>query len=275
MRADYVDEDCERTCELFPAIDLLDGNFVRLAQGDYERRTIYGDRPELVVEQFIQAGALWVHVVDLNGARGEGPVNRDLIGRLTSVASGGGAKIQTGGGVRTREDAAALFEAGVSRVVVGTAAVKNPTVIAEIASLRGGEIAVGLDAHLRDPGVDGAHQAYGQWEVAVQGWTESSGQTLFGVLESAIRHGANAVVATDIARDGMLTGPSISLYADLLRFRSDTLTKFDVIASGGVSGIDDVALLAAMPGLDGVIAGRAIYDGLLDVEDAVRVCRGR
>ncbi len=274
MHADHNGGGRERVCELFPAIDLLDGNFVRLAQGDYERRTVYGDRPELVVELFLQAGARWVHVVDLNAARGEGPINRSLIGRLTSIASGGGAKVQTGGGVRTRDDASALYDAGVSRVVVGTAAVKNPEVIGEIASLQGGLIAVGLDAHLRDLGVDAAPGAFGQWDVAVQGWTESSGQSLFDVLAAAIGNGANAVVATDIARDGMLSGPSMSLYRDLLRFRADTRTEFDVIASGGVSGIGDVEQLAAMKGLDGVIAGRAIYDGLLDVKAAVSVCRG-
>ncbi len=253
-----------RSCELFPAIDLLNGSFVRLAQGDYERRTVYGDDPATIVAGFITAGAKWIHIVDLNAARGEGPVNRPLIGRLTALAAESGALVQTGGGVRTAADAEALFEAGVARVVVGTAAVRNPDVINEISALGGGAVAVGLDAHLRpDSG----------WDVAVQGWTQASGKGLLDVLNQAVGNGATAVVATDISRDGMLTGPSLPLYTELLGHRLLHGLEFDIIASGGVSGPDDVAELAALPGMDGVIAGRAIYEGLLDVATAVQLCR--
>ncbi len=253
-----------RPCELFPAIDLLNGSFVRLAQGDYERRTVYGDDPTAIVAGFIDAGARWIHIVDLNAARGEGPVNRALIARLTAHAALSGARVQTGGGVRSAADAASLFEAGVARVVVGTAAVRNPAVIKEINELGGGAVAVGLDAHLREDSV---------WDVAVQGWTQSSGLRLVDVLDQAVGNGASAVVATDIARDGMLTGPSMPLYSDLLRHRTQKRMSFDVIASGGVSGPNDVAELAALEGLDGVIAGRAIYEGLLDVATAIQLCR--
>ncbi len=267
MRTDDLarrSDDVSRPCELFPAIDLLNGSFVRLAQGDYERRTVYGDDPSTVVSRFIEAGAKWIHIVDLNAARGEGPVNRGLITRLTELAGRSGTNVQTGGGVRSADDAASLFDAGVARVVVGTAAVRTPQVVGEISSLSAGAVAVGLDAHLRADSV---------WDVAVQGWTQSSGLRLVDVLDQAIGNGASAVVATDIARDGMLTGPSLALYADLLLHRAASGTDFDVIASGGVAGPEDVRALAELSGLDGVIAGRAIYEGFLDVLSAVQICR--
>jgi phosphoribosylformimino-5-aminoimidazole carboxamide ribotide isomerase len=251
--------------ELFPAIDLLHGSYVRLSQGDYNRQTIYGADPSEIVAQFIDAGAAWIHVVDLNAARGDGPVNRELIQRLAQQAKMAGVKLQSGGGVRTVDDAKALFGAGVNRVVVGTAAVRNPTVVNEIATIGLGLVAVGLDAH---------HRPDGSWDVAVQGWTEGSGESLFAVLERSIENGATAVVATDIARDGMLTGPAVQLYVDILSFAAKNEVQLDVIASGGVSGPADVETLAALPGLTGVIAGRAIYEGHLDVADGVRICRG-
>jgi phosphoribosylformimino-5-aminoimidazole carboxamide ribotide isomerase len=250
-------------CELFPAIDLLDGSVVRLQQGDYDRSTHYGSDPFEIVDRFLSAGARWIHLVDLNAARGDGPANRALIASIVARTEGA-VWIQTGGGVRSVDDARALFESGVRRVVVGTAAVRNPRVVADIARLDSGQVAVGLDAH----------RGEGNWEVAVQGWTQSSGRGLLDVLDEALSNGAAAVVATDIARDGMLSGPSVELYELLLEHRRVSRLSFDVVASGGVSGIDDVAALAAMDGLDGVIAGRAIYEGLLDVEAAVRVCRG-
>jgi phosphoribosylformimino-5-aminoimidazole carboxamide ribotide isomerase len=254
--------------ELYPAIDLLDGSCVRLAQGDYGRSTVYGSDPVEVALRFIDAGTAWVHIVDLNAARGDGPVNRRLIAAVATACAERGVSVQTGGGVRSVEDAAALFDAGVRRVVVGTAAVKRPGVVAEIVALQAGAVAVGLDAHGREP-VDGVPS---RWDVAVQGWTESSGQDLFDVLDIAVSNGATAVVATDISRDGMLTGPAIPLYARLVdHLRADGLCE--VIASGGVSSLDDVVTLAQMPDIGGVIAGRAIYEGLLDVRAGVNVCR--
>ncbi len=253
-----------RQTELYPAIDLLDGSCVRLAQGDYDRKTVYSADPHEVVQGFIDAGTLWVHIVDLNAARGDAVGNRAVISKLTELASSASVHIETGGGVRTVADAAALFQAGVSRVIVGTAAVKRPEVMAEMVSIGGGEVAVGLDAHWRDD----------MWNVAVQGWTEVSGQSLFEVLAQAVDHGAHAVIATDIARDGMLTGPATQLYRDLLQFSTErTDSRLAVIASGGVAGPHDVLELAQLEGLAGVIAGRAIYEGRLNVADAVRLCR--
>jgi phosphoribosylformimino-5-aminoimidazole carboxamide ribotide isomerase len=251
--------------ELFPAIDLLDGSYVRLSQGDYGRSTVYGNDPGEIVAQFISAGAHWIHVVDLNAARGDGPVNRAVISTLATQCSTAGVKLQTGGGVRSVNDAHALFDSGVSRVVVGTAAVRQPSVISDITqACPGGLVAVGLDAHL---------QPNGSWDVAVQGWTQASGKLLFDVLEESIANGATAVVATDIARDGMLTGPATQLYVDILKFAVTWNIALDVIASGGVSGPKDVSDLAALSGLAGVIAGRAIYEGHLDVAEGVQICR--
>jgi phosphoribosylformimino-5-aminoimidazole carboxamide ribotide isomerase len=255
----------ERPTELYPAIDLLDGACVRLAQGDYERKTVYSSDPVEVVAGFIAAGASWIHIVDLNAARGQGPQNRKTIATLTEQARRADVRVQTGGGVRSSSDAAGLFDAGVARVIVGTAAVKQPQVVSDIAALNAGEVAVGIDAHLAANGV---------WEVAVQGWTESTGRSLFDVLGASIANGATAVIATDIARDGMLTGPATQLYLDLIAFAATSAQPgLSIIASGGISGPDDVAALANIPGLAGVIAGRAIYEGLLDVAVGVELCR--
>jgi phosphoribosylformimino-5-aminoimidazole carboxamide ribotide isomerase len=250
--------------ELFPAIDLLDGRCVRLSQGDYGRSTVYGDDPVAMAEAFIAAGAIWVHIVDLDAAKGLGPVNRPLIAAVAKRCGESNVRIQTGGGVRSVADAAELFDAGVSRVVIGTAAVKTPAVVAEAVALKAGEVAVGIDAHRTTDGM---------WEAAVQGWTESSGLDLFHVLSTAVTNGATAVVATDISRDGMLTGPAIELYRDLLAFRGSVAPSLQVVASGGLSSLADVVELADMDGLAGVIAGRAIYEGLLDVADGVAACR--
>jgi phosphoribosylformimino-5-aminoimidazole carboxamide ribotide isomerase len=247
-------------CELFPAIDLRGGHAVRLAQGDYARQTTYSSDPIAVAESFVAAGARWVHVVDLDAARGDGPLNRSVIAKIAESLGRTGVKVQTGGGVRSTADALELFAAGVARVVIGTAAVRRPEIISEVVSQLPFicQVAVGLDAHLRSGGV---------WEVAVQGWTEATGLDLFDVLSRAETDGAHAVIATDISRDGMLTGPATELYKDLL-----ARTKLEVIASGGVATPDDVSMLAGLHGLAGVIAGRAIYEGHLDVADGVRRC---
>jgi phosphoribosylformimino-5-aminoimidazole carboxamide ribotide isomerase len=247
-------------CELYPAIDLRGGQAVRLAQGDYARQTTYSNDPVSVAESFVAAGARWIHVVDLDAARGDGPLNRAVIAAIARSVGTTGVKVQTGGGVRSTEDALELFAAGVARVVIGTAAVKRPEIISEVVAQLpvGCQVAVGLDAHLRSGGI---------WEVAVQGWTQDTGLDLFDVLARAEADGAEAVIATDIARDGMLTGPATDLYRDLL-----ARTKLDVIASGGVATPEDVSILAQLVGLAGVIAGRAIYEGHLDVAEGVRRC---
>jgi phosphoribosylformimino-5-aminoimidazole carboxamide ribotide isomerase len=178
------------TVELYPAIDLRDGRVVRLTQGDYDRETAYVDDPVAVAESFASAGATWIHVVDLDAARTGSPENRGVVAAITRAVAGG-AQVQTGGGVRGAADAEQLARAGVARVVMGSAAVRDPALVREAAAIV--PVAVGLDHR------DG--------ELAVHGWTEASGVRLADAL--GVVPAAAAFVITDIGRDGMLTGPDV------------------------------------------------------------------
>jgi phosphoribosylformimino-5-aminoimidazole carboxamide ribotide isomerase len=232
---------------LYPAIDLRGGRVVRLLQGDYERETAYGDDPVAVAAGFAAAGATWIHVVDLDAARSGSPVNRSVVAAIARAVSGT-AKVQTGGGVRTLDDVEVLAEAGVARVVMGSAAVREPSLVEEAAQRIA--VAVGLD-----------HRA---GELAVHGWTEGSGVRLEDALGWFPT--ASAFVITDIARDGMLAGPDV----DGLRATA-AATAVPVIASGGVATLDDVRALAGVPGIAGVITGKALYEGRFTVAEAVAV----
>lgn len=236
--------------ELFPAIDLRGGRVVRLRQGDYADETVYGDDPWAVASSFVEQGARWVHIVDLDAARSGDPVNRPVIADIARRLSAS-ARIQTGGGVRSIDDARALAEAGVARVVMGSAAVASPDLVAEVSSIV--PVAVGLD-----------HRS---GELAVHGWTEGSGRSLNDVVDWFPT--AAAFVVTDIARDGMLTGPDVDGLREL-----STRTAVPLVASGGVSSLDDVRALATIPGLHGVITGKALYEGRFTVVEAVRVLVG-
>ncbi|MBU3689921.1 MAG: 1-(5-phosphoribosyl)-5-((5-phosphoribosylamino)methylideneamino)imidazole-4-carboxamide isomerase [Acidimicrobiales bacterium mtb01] len=237
--------------ELYPAIDLRGGRVVRLSQGDYARETAYGDDPVRVADDFASAGAPWVHVVDLDAARSGDPVNRPIIATIAARLAGR-ARLQTGGGVRTIGDAEALRAAGVSRVVMGSAAVADPPLVSAVTDVI--DVAVGLD-----------HRA---GRVAVHGWTEDSGVSLDDALTWFPR--ASAFVITDIARDGMLSGPDVDGLAHAI-----ARTSVPVIASGGVASLDDVSTLAGLSGLAGIITGRAIYEGRFSVSEALaRLERG-
>ena len=230
---------------LYPAIDLRGGRVVRLRQGDYAHETVYGDDPVAVATSFCDDGATWIHVVDLDAARSGEPVNRPVIGALTAAVAGR-ANVQAGGGVRTVDDARALADAGVARVVMGSAAVDRPGMVAEVAAVV--PVAVGLDHR---GGV-----------VAVHGWTRSSGLSVARALERY--PAASAFVITDIERDGLLAGPDVDGLAEAV-----TLSPAPVIASGGVAGLDDVLALAAIDGLHGIITGRALYEGRLTIGAAL------
>lgn len=233
--------------ELFPAIDLRGGRVVRLRQGDYDDETVYGDDAVSVAESFVDQGATWIHVVDLDAARSGDPVNRPVIAAVARRLAGR-ARVQTGGGVRSVADAEALAAAGVARVVMGSAAVSTPSLVAEASRLV--PVAVGLD-----------HRS---GEVAVHGWTEGSGRTVHEVIDWF--PDAAAFVVTDIARDGMLSGPDVVGLADVA-----ARTSVPVIASGGVGSLADVAALSTIPGLHGVITGKALYEKRFTVAEAVRV----
>ncbi|HNJ98385.1 MAG TPA: 1-(5-phosphoribosyl)-5-[(5-phosphoribosylamino)methylideneamino]imidazole-4-carboxamide isomerase [Ilumatobacteraceae bacterium] len=235
--------------ELYPAIDLRDGKVVRLRQGDYDDQTTYGDDPVAVAVGFAEAGATWIHVVDLDAARSGSPLNRPVVAAIAAAVRGS-ATVQTGGGVRTVGDAQALADAGVARVVMGSAAVKEPSLVAEASKVV--PVAVGLD-----------HRS---GEVAVHGWTEGSGVQLADALEWFPT--AAAFVITDIARDGMLTGPDVEGLAAAAR-----ATGIPIIASGGVATLDDLRALRDVPGVTGVISGKAIYEGRFTVAQALEVLR--
>lgn len=232
--------------DLYPAIDLRDGKVVRLLQGDYDQQTTYGDDPVAVAVSFADAGARWIHVVDLDAARSGSPVNRPVVAAI-AAALAGRASVQTGGGVRTVGDAQSLADAGVARVVMGSAAVKDPSLVAAAAAVV--PVAVGLD--------------HRNGEIAVHGWTEGSGVQLADALGWFPT--AAAFVITDIARDGMLTGPDVDGLAAAAR-----TTSIPVIASGGVSSLADIAALRAVPGIGGVITGKAVYEGRFTVAEALQ-----
>jgi phosphoribosylformimino-5-aminoimidazole carboxamide ribotide isomerase len=231
--------------ELYPAIDLLGGRVVRLRQGDYTDETVYGDDPVAVAREFAAAGARWVHVVDLDAARSGDPVNRPVVAAVVSALEGL-ARVQTGGGVRSLDDARELADAGVARVVMGSAAVREPALVEAASAIV--PVAVGLD-----------HRS---GEVAVHGWTEGSGVALDDALSWFPT--AEVFVITDIGRDGMLVGPDLVGLS-----RSAELASAPVIASGGVSSLDDVVALAGIANLGGVITGKAVYEGRFTVREAL------
>ncbi len=235
--------------DLYPAIDLLGGRCVRLYQGDYDRSTTYGDDPVAQARQFEAEGAPWIHVVDLDAARSGDPVNRAVIGEIAAAV---GVPVQTGGGVRDTAAAEALFELGVSRVVVGTAALEDPGFVRSLAGRR--EVAVGLDARGR--------------EVAVRGWTEGSGRDLLELAGEFADAGVAALVVTEIGRDGTLEGPDTDGLSSVL-----AESPVPLIASGGVGTLADIEALSRLRSggrtLEGVIVGRALYEGRFGVTEAV------
>lgn len=235
--------------DLYPAIDVCAGRVVRLAQGDYDAVTVYGDDPVAVARSFADAGATWIHVVDLDAARSGSPVNRPMVAAI-AAALNGRAQVQTGGGVRSVADVEELADAGVARVVMGSAAVRDPQLVVEAAKVV--SVAVGLD--------------HRHGEVAVQGWTQESGLSLEAALDRY--PDASAFVVTDITRDGMLAGPDIDGLAAAAR-----RAPAPVIASGGVATLDDLVALAAVPGIAGVITGKALYEGRFTVAEALEVLR--
>ncbi len=238
------------SAQLYPAIDVRGGRVVRLLQGDYDRETEYGDDPVAVAVSFAEQGATWIHVVDLDAARSGSPENRHVVAAIVDAVSGR-CRVQTGGGVRTVADAEVLADTGVARVVMGSAAVRDPALVAEASQIVA--VAVGLD-----------HRG---GELAVHGWTEGSGVQLFEAL--AWFPMAAAFVITDIGRDGMLQGPDV----EGLRAAA-AATSIPVIASGGVATLADVIELGKVPGIAGVITGKALYEGRFTVADGVAALKG-
>jgi phosphoribosylformimino-5-aminoimidazole carboxamide ribotide isomerase len=236
---------------ILPAIDLKEGACVRLMQGRFEDVTDYGD-PFVRLRSFSDAGAEWVHIVDLDGARIGKPAQYDLIGRLAAETT---LKIQCGGGVRAREHIATLLNSGVARVVVGSATVRDaPSVRDWIGEFGVERICAALD--VRASGDD--------WEIAVHGWTAGAGVSLSEALEQFPPGRLKHILVTDISRDGALTGPNIALMQTIRRLRPD----LELQASGGVSHLDDLAALRDA-GANAAIVGRALYERRFTLEDAL------
>jgi 1-(5-phosphoribosyl)-5-[(5-phosphoribosylamino)methylideneamino] imidazole-4-carboxamide isomerase/N-(5'phosphoribosyl)anthranilate isomerase len=236
------------TLELLPAVDLLDGQAARLVQGVAGTETGYGD-PVEAASAFAAQGARWLHVVDLDAAFGRGPRNREQLGRIvTAVAP---VRVEASGGVRTAADLHALLELGAARVVIGTAALEDPEWVAEACARHGEAVAVGLDARGRT--------------LQARGWTAAGGD-LFEVMGRLEDAGCRRFIHTEVARDGMLSGPATERLSEVL-----AATSRPVIASGGVASLDDLRALAALEpdGLEGAIVGKALYAGRFTVADAL------
>ena len=229
---------------LFPAIDLRGGRCVRLHQGDYAQETVYGDDPVAVAKGFEAAGASWIHVVDLDAARGQGS-NRDLV---TAVAGAVSIPVQTGGGVRD----GAMLDAGIERVVVGSMAVTDRATTADLVAAHPNRVAIGLDHR------DG--------EIRTKGWEQGSGVQLADALAWPEFIGASAFIITNIGRDATMEGPDLEgLHAAV------EAAGAPVIASGGVGSLDDIRAVRDV-GVAGVIVGKALYEGRFTVEEAVAAC---
>lgn len=232
--------------ELIPAIDIIDGKCVRLSQGDYNTKKVYGECPADMAKRFEDVGIKHLHVVDLDGAKASHIVNYKA---LESIASKTNLIIDFGGGLKTDDDLRIAFESGASMVTGGSIAVKNPNVFEGWLKKYGGDkIILGADVKER--------------KIAVSGWIENTDVDLFEFLKDYISKGVSKVICTDIAKDGMLKGPSIELYKDILK-EHPTL---HLIASGGVSSMADIKALDEA-GVPAVIFGKAIYEGRIKVEE--------
>ncbi|HEU5141457.1 MAG TPA: 1-(5-phosphoribosyl)-5-[(5-phosphoribosylamino)methylideneamino]imidazole-4-carboxamide isomerase [Bacillales bacterium] len=235
---------------LYPAIDIRGGKCVRLLQGDYDQETVYGDSPVDMARTFHEDGAEWIHTVDLDGAKKGEPINHELILDIKRQLP---VKVQVGGGIRTEADVARYLESGVDRVILGSSAISDPDFVKEMLANYGARIAIGIDAR------DGY--------VAVEGWTKTSEIEAGTLALELVEHGAETFIFTDISKDGTLEGPNIEAIGNLAR-----LTGKDVIASGGVSSVEDIENLNSEKesGISGAIIGRALYTGAVTLRDALK-----
>lgn len=233
---------------IFPAIDLVDGKAVRLFKGDYAQMTVYSENPAAVAAEFEKAGARFLHLVDLEGAKSGIPANLPTIKRILETTE---LFVEVGGGIRTMETVETYLLAGVDRVILGTAAVTDEAFLKEALAKYGEKIAVGVD--LKDG------------HVAIKGWTETSAQTAHGFFAKMEQLGVKTVICTDISKDGAMQGTNRQLYQELREKYA-----IDLVASGGVSSIEDVRALAAMD-LYGAIIGKAYYIGAIDLKEAIEV----
>jgi len=232
--------------DLWPAIDLRGGRCVRLLQGDYSRETVFADDPVDQVRRFVDQGARRLHVVDLDGAKAGTAVQADLVMRMVRAA---GVPVQLGGGIRSLATARAYADAGVTRLVVGSVAIEEPELLEAMAAALPGRIVLGLDAR------DG--------RVAVRGWVDTSPLLAVDVARQSAQLPLAGIVYTDIATDGMLSGPNLDALGEMVRS-----VGLPIVASGGIAVADDLRRVAGI-GVQGCIVGRALYDGGLSLPDAL------
>ena len=231
---------------LLPAIDLYEKKAVRLYKGEYSKMTVYSEDPPKLAQEFREAGAEWLHMVDLEGAKCGGTPNFDIAAKIIRTS---GLAVELGGGIRDEETILRYLDAGVNRVILGTAAASNINFVASMVAKYGSAIAVGVD--LRDG------------MVAVKGWTETTGLSGLDYCKSLEEIGVQTVICTDISRDGAMAGANRALYRDLME-----VSKMRFIASGGVSSLEDVRALKEL-NLYGAIIGKAYYTGAIKLADAI------
>ncbi len=234
---------------LYPAIDLKDGNAVRLLRGEMDKATVFNEDPAAQARAFVEAGFEWLHLVDLNGAFAGEPVNAAPVEAILKACN---VPAQLGGGIRDMATIETWIEKGLARVILGTVAVENPDLVREAAKAFPGKVAVGIDAR--------------NGMVATKGWAEETDVQVTDLAHSFEDAGVAAIIYTDINRDGAMQGPNIEATAALAQ-----AVSIPVIASGGVSSLDDlIALRDCGVELNGAISGRALYDGAIDLKEAIR-----
>jgi phosphoribosylformimino-5-aminoimidazole carboxamide ribotide isomerase len=237
---------------IIPAIDLLGGKVVRLSQGDYSKVKVYSEKPEEIAKRWKDEGARLAHVVDLDGARSGKPTNLLSVERIIRA---GGLEVELGGGIREFEDTKRAFGIGVSKIVLGTTAISKRNFSRKcLAKYSGEKVIFSIDARNK--------------HIYTQGWGTDSGYALEGIIKEFEGIGLKRIIYTDIARDGMLEGPNIASIKDILKN-----TNLEIIASGGISGIEDIKKIKALNSdkLVGVIIGKALYEGKIDLAEAIRV----
>ena len=233
---------------IFPAIDILGGKAVRLYKGDYNQVTVYGERPWEIAQDFVSKGASAIHIVDLDGAREGSAVNMDVVRKIACIPN---LLTEIGGGIRNQDTVERYLDAGISRVILGTAALNDPVFLRHILAMCGEKIVVGVD--LKDG------------KVAVKGWLEKSDKDGLVFLKELEDMGVKSVIVTDISKDGAMKGANLGMYRSI-----GSTTSLKVTASGGVSTLEDVRALKEI-GVWGAIIGKAYYTGAIDLSEAIRI----